>query len=152
MKNLPLEREAILPRMDGIRKNLKKLEELSVLPFEQFSQGDPYDLAQHHLRLALEGVFHISTHILSRLPGGRAVEYKEVALKMGELKVVPKEFASRALVPMAGMRNIIVHHYSDINPQKLYDIIHNNRSDIEQFLHYIKEVLEKPGKFGLTVE
>lgn len=151
MKNLPIEREAILPRIDGIRKNLMKLEELSLLPFEQFSQGDPYDLAQHHLRLALEGVFHISTHILSRLPGGRAVEYKEVALKMGELKIVPREFAKRALAPMAGMRNILVHQYSDINPKKLYDIVHNNRDDIEHFLCYIKAVLNKPEKFRLTV-
>ena len=151
MKNLPLEREAILPRIDGIRKNLKKLEELSTLPFEQFSEGDPYDLAQHHLRLALEGVFHISTHILSRLPGGRASEYKEVALKMGELNIVPREFAKRALAKMAGMRNILVHHYSDIDPRKLYDIVHNNRGDIEKFLHYVKIIMDKPEKLGLRV-
>jgi len=42
--------------MDGIRRNLMKLADLTQLPFESFSQGDPYDLAQHHLRLALEGV------------------------------------------------------------------------------------------------
>ncbi len=57
MKNLPIEREAIMPRIDGIRKNLKKLMDLTQLPFESFSRGDPYDLAQHHLRLALEGIF-----------------------------------------------------------------------------------------------
>ncbi len=110
-----MEREAILPRIDGIRKNLAKLEKLVNLPFESFSQGDPYDLAQHHLRLALEGVFHISTHVLSRMPGGRATEYREVAMKMGELHLVPLNFAQKVLTPMAGMRNVLVHHYADIN-------------------------------------
>lgn len=151
MKRLPIEREAIFPRIDGIGKNLKKLEELSRLSFEEFSVGDPFDLAQHHLRLALEGIFHISTHILSRLPGGRAVEYKEIALKMGELKIVPTGFAKETMVKMAGMRNILVHHYSDLDAKKLYDTVKNHRVDIEQFLSYIKKFLETLQKFGLTM-
>lgn len=147
----PLEREAILPRMDGIRKNLLKLEALASLPFDQFSQGDPFDLAQHHLRLALEGVFHICTHILSRLPGGRAVEYKEIARKVGELGIVPSEFAQTKLMPMAGLRNLLVHNYSDLQPQKLHNIIRSHRGDLEEFLKHIKVFLENPKKFGLIL-
>lgn len=99
----------------------------------------------------MEGVFHISSHILSRLPGGRAVEYKEIAKNMGELKVVPIEFAQRALVPMAGLRNMLVHFYADIDKQRLQTIIKEHRSDIEQFLKYIKDVLKNPGRLGLEV-
>lgn len=147
-----IEREAILPRIDGIRKNLKKLETLAKFPLEEFSDGDAFDLAQHHLRLALEGVFHISSHILSRLPGGRAVEYREIALKMGESGICPKDFAKGKLVPMAGMRNILVHHYSDIEPQRLHNIIKNHRVDIERFLSHIKSLIENPAKFDLKIE
>lgn len=146
-----LEREAILPRVDGIRKNLKRLESLASLPLSQFSSGDAYDLAQHHLRLALEGVFHISSHILSRFPGARAVEYREIARRMGEVGIVPSDFATTALVPMAGMRNILVHAYSDIKPEKLLDIIQNHRGDIEMFLRHVKFFLEDLGKFGLEI-
>ena len=147
----PLEREAILPRIDGIRKNIKKLGELAKLPFEKFSTGDAYDLAQHHLRLALEGVFHISSHILSRLPGGRATEYKEIAAKMGELGIVPTAFANKAMVPMAGMRNILVHAYADIQPKKLHEIIKNHRSDIELFLKHVKNFLKNLKKWDLEI-
>jgi len=146
----PLEREAIMPRLDGIRKNIKKLEELSKLPFENFAQGDAYDLAQHHLRLALEGIFNISSHILSRLPGGRATEYKDMARKMAELKVLPQEFVERAMIPMAGMRNILVHYYADIDARRLYDIVGTHREDLERFLSYIKEVVERPERLGLS--
>lgn len=148
----PLEREALLPRIDGIRKNLKRLEGLASLSLKEFSSGDSFDLAQHHLRLALEGIFHISTHILSRLPGGRTTEYKETALKMGEQGIVPKEFAQKVMAPMAGLRNILVHNYSDIKPEKLYGVIKNHRQDIEQFLQYIKIIVENPKKFGLTLD
>ena len=151
MNAMPLEREAIMPRIDGMLRNIKKLEELGKLPLKEFSTGDSFDLAQHHLRLALEGVFHISTHILSRLPGARAVEYKEIARKMGEQGIVSKEFSTTKLIPMAGMRNILVHHYADIDAKQLYDIIRNHTKDIETFLHAIKLLLKNPTKFGLTM-
>lgn len=149
--NNVLEREAILPRMDGMRKNLKKLAELSKLSIVEFTQDDPYDLAQHHLRLALEGVFHISSHILSRMPGGRATEYKDIARKMGEMKLVPRDFADKKLVAMAGMRNILVHHYAGIEAKRLHGIIKNHRQDIDAFLKHVKTVVEHPQKYGLQM-
>lgn len=147
----PIEREAVFPRISGIQKNLNKLQNLARLPEKEFSKDDNYDLAQHHLRLALEGVFHISSHILSRLPGGRAVEYKEIARKMGETKVLPQDFVDRALIPMAGMRNLLVHYYADIKPKKLHDILKNHLPDIELFLKHIKAVLESPDRLGLSL-
>ena len=120
-----IHRESLFPRIDGIRKNLQKLTELSKLDFETFKSGDVYDLAQHHLRLALEGVFHISSHILSRLPGGRAIEYRELALKMGETGVVPKEFAKNKMIHMAGLRNILVHAYADLDARRFFIIVQN---------------------------
>lgn len=152
MTILPVEREAVVPRIDGIRKNIRRLEKLAALPPDQFREGDAFDLAQHHLRLALEGVFHISSHILSRIPGDRAVEYKEIARKMGESGIVPREFAERALVPMAGMRNLLVHQYSDLSAARLHDIIKNHRGDIETFLSHIGNFLKNPDSFGLSVK
>ena len=146
-----LEREALLPRMDGIRKNIAKLRELAALPQEQFKIGDPFDLAQHHLRLALEGIFHIGSHILSRLPGGRTVEYREIASKLGELGVVPQEFSERALVPMANLRNLLVHQYADLDPIRIQTVLQIHLGDVETFLSYIRELIEHPEKFGLQI-
>ncbi|MEW6610310.1 MAG: DUF86 domain-containing protein [Patescibacteria group bacterium] len=151
MISLPLEREAIFPRIDGIQKNIRKLRELGVLPFEEFRAGDAYDLAQHHLRLALEGVFHIGAHILSRLPGERATEYREIAIKLGEGGIVKRKFAEDVLVPMARMRNLLVHHYADVDAQRLYAVIRDHLSDIEEFLLVVKELCEHPEKHGLEL-
>jgi len=148
----PIEREAILPRMDGIARNIKKLKELAMLPLAEFSTGDAYDLAQHHLRMALEGVFHIGAHILSRLPGARSKEYREIGQELGETGVVPQEFADRALVPMAKMRNLLVHQYADLDPKRMYDVCKNHLQDIEQYLGYISDLMSDPGRLGLGVE
>jgi len=150
--SLPLEREAILPRIDGIQKNVAKLRALGALPFEQFRTGDSFDLVQHHLRLALEGVFHIGSHVLSRLPGGRAVEYREIALKLGELGVVDRAFAEAKLVPMAKLRNLLVHHYADASAERLFTVVREHLDDIEEFLRSVRDLLEHPERLGLTVQ
>lgn len=148
----PLQREALMPRINGIKKNLQKLKAFGKLPFKTFIEENNFDLTQHHLRLALESIFHIGGHILSRLPGGRAVEYTEIAIKLGEFGVVSKEFAQDKMIPMAKMRNVLVHHYIEADARKLYEIVKKHLSDLEKFLRAIKKVMEKPGKFGLRIE
>lgn len=148
---VPLEKEALLPRIDGIRRNIARLRKIGALPPGEFRSGDAFDLAQHHLRLALEGVFHIGSHILSRLPGGRAVEYGGIAIKLGELGAVDAAFAERALVPMAKLRNLLVHQYADIDPARLQGIIQNHLGDIDLFLKQVGLLIEHPERLGLDI-
>lgn len=152
MKLQPLEREAIMPRIDGIHKNLAKLRELGQLPFKEFKEGDAFDLVQHNLRLALEGVFHIGSHILSRLPGGRAVEYSGIATKLGELGIVDRKFAEQKLVPMAKLRNILVHQYADLDAKRIYQLVRKHLSDVERFLDAVGRVMKNPKRFRLDVQ
>lgn len=153
MTKLPLLREAIMPRIDGMQKDIKKLRELVSRGVDQFlEEGETFALAQHHLRLALEGVFHIGAHILSRLEGGRAREYAEIATRLGELEIVPREFANTKLVEMAKMRNILTHFYAKVDAAHLYRILRDDVGDIEEFLRAVKRIIERPDKFGFTIE
>src|SRR3989344_3865691 len=89
MNTAPIRTEAILPRIDGITRNITKLRKLGTYPLEEFEKRDDvFDLSQHHLRLALEGVFHIGSHILARLPGSRVTSYKEITSNdLGDIEV-----------------------------------------------------------------
>lgn len=148
-----LKRQSILPRLDGISRDIERLRKFGEQPFEEFKTNDDnFSLTKFHLRQALEGVFHIGEHILSRINGGRATEYKEIAKKLGEYKVVDLEFAQTKLVQMAGYRNRLTHFYSDITPTEMYEIIKNDLGDIETFMQYVKELLENPRKFNLEIE
>lgn len=152
MKIPPLEKEVILVRIDGIEGELQELKGLGKLPLEEFSQGPGFKLAHYHLHRALEGVFNIGIHILSRIPGARAADYKEVAVKLGEQGIVDKKFAVTKLKEMAGYRNRLVHFYAEVTPEELYKIVKEDLGDFEFFLKSIKELLSNPGKFNLTVE
>ncbi len=150
--NTTLEKDTILKRTNGIQLELEELKKLGVLPFAEFSEGDGYKLAQYHLHRALEGVFNIAAHILSRIPGAQATTYKDTALKLGEFGIVEKQFAENNLAKMANYRNRLVHFYAEITPEELYGILHNNLADFDVFLHGVKELLENSEKFGLSAE
>ena len=152
MNTLPIQRESIEPRLDGIQKELLLLEEFARLPLEEFRTPVVFDRAQLHLRFALEGIFHIGSHILSRIPGGRFTEYKEIARRLGEAGIVSKDFAEQKLVPMAGYRNRLTHFYAEITDAEMHQILHDHLEDIREFLGAIKMLMEDPQKFGLRIE
>ncbi|TSC77572.1 MAG: hypothetical protein G01um101433_537 [Parcubacteria group bacterium Gr01-1014_33] len=120
MNQLSIEKDTIIKRINGIQSELAELQKLGQQTKEEFSAGDGYKLAEYHLHRALEGVFHISSHILSRVPGGQTTEYTETARKLGEFGIFSKEFANTTLVKMAKYRNRIVHFYAQITPDEYY--------------------------------
>jgi uncharacterized protein YutE (UPF0331/DUF86 family) len=152
MTKLVIEKDVVIKRVAGVEAEIAELEKLRALALDEFSTGDGWKLAQFHLHRALEGVFNISSHILSRIPGMTATQYKEIAQKLGEAKIIPLEFAQTKLVEMAKYRNRLVHFYAQIEAKELYEILQNDLGDFEIFLKEIKKVLQNPGSYGLSVE
>ncbi len=144
--------QSVIPRLDGIARDRLMLQELGKLPDAEFAKEENFVRAQFYLRRALEGVFHIGSHILSRIPGGRVTEYKAIALKLGEVRIVTQEFATRGLRAMAGYRNRLTHFYADVNPAELQRILRDDLGDFDTFAAAIKALLEHPESFGLSVE
>lgn len=147
-----IERDVVMVRVNGIEGELAELGNLAKEPFETFTGGSGYKLAQYHLHRALEGVFHIAGHILARVPGGQVTQYSEMARKLGEIGIVPKEFADKKLVTMAKYRNRLVHFYAQITSEELYGILQKDLVDFTIFLTGVKKLLEHPEEFGLTAE
>ena len=152
MKKLSIENDTILKRVNGIQIELAELEKLGQLSYEDFRKEKGFELGQYHLHRALEGVFNISAHILSRIPGGQATKYKDMARNLGTFGIIDKEFAETRLVQMADYRLRLVHFYAEVTPEEVYKIIKEDLKDFDIFLSAIKQVLEHPEQFGLTIE
>ncbi len=152
MNTNAIEQDVVMVRVNGIEGEIAELGKLAAEPLETFASGVGYKLAQYHLHRALEGVFHIATHILARVPGGQVTQYSEMARKLGEVGIVPREFSEGKLVTMAKYRNRLVHFYAQITPEELYGILTKDLGDFTTFLTGVKNLLEHPERFGLTVE
>jgi len=144
MKNkFKIDEKTILERIDIIQNSLKKLEQIKGLTPGKFMLDDNFAIAEHYLRYALEATFDICAHILSRIPGVKTDEYKQMAIEMGKQGFLPMDFAENQLYKMAGYRNRLTHFYFEITPEEMYKIIQNNLGDFEIFMKHIKKLLMK---------
>lgn len=143
MKDLKIDKKIIEERIKLIELHLKRLKEMKNLPKVKFEELDNFAIAAYNLRSALESTFDICAHILSRIPGARVEEYKQMAIEMGKQRILPEDFAKNQLYQMAGYRNRLTHLYHKVTPKELYNIIQNNLGDFEVFLKYIKKLLAK---------
>ena len=113
-----------------------------------------FAVSEHYLRRALEAVFDIAGHIVSRYPmasGKRPTNYKGLVLVMAEKNCERRVWKNR-LVQMADYRNRMVHFYDEITDQEMYYILKNKLSDIEIYANAIVYLLKNPGDFSLTIE
>jgi uncharacterized protein YutE (UPF0331/DUF86 family) len=77
------------------------------------------DIVERNLQVAAQCCIDISGRIISIENAPRPADGYESLLRMGELGVVPMDFA-RQLAPLSGFRNILVYEYMDINWNQVF--------------------------------
>jgi uncharacterized protein YutE (UPF0331/DUF86 family) len=87
--------------------------------------------AESCLRRALEALLDIGRHILAKGFAKGVTEYKEIATRLGEFKVLDPDEA-RLLFTLAGYRNRMVHFYHEITPDDLFRICTTQLGDVER--------------------
>lgn len=153
----PLSRVKIESKLAIIRQALAELPKTTAGCTEEEFAADitRFAVAEHFMRRALEAVFDIGGHVVSRFvysPGKRPKTLKEIAKALGDKGVIEKEFAEGALSNMAGYRNRMVHFYDEITPQELYRIVTKCLGDFECFAGAMVRLVQNPGAFDLTEE
>jgi uncharacterized protein YutE (UPF0331/DUF86 family) len=125
-----------------IQECIVELKKLSMMQKKEFLSDKRNPAAgESYLRRSLEAIFDIGRHLLAKSYGFKDLEYKKIALELGEKGIVEKEY-SRTLMKMAGYRNRMVHLYHEVGPEEIYDILKNHLSDIEQFIEKIAGFLD----------
>ena len=108
----------------------------ALLPYEKAS----YDefLSDHYkierlIELLLMTASDISFHLLSKQDEPPPVSYRAAFLRLGELEIIDTE-TSKSLALGAGLRNILVHEYEEIDYGLLHKSIPAIIRDIRKFM------------------
>lgn len=96
---------------------------------------------EHALQRAIQNLLDISMHLLSGSGINDWDDYRGAILKLGETGVLPPAFAEQ-ICGMAGLRNILVHGYLEIDIEKVWDILHHRLDDFRTFARHVVEYLE----------
>jgi uncharacterized protein YutE (UPF0331/DUF86 family) len=94
---------------------LAKLEALqSTTPDEFLADSFLRDIVERNLEVAAQCCIDISNRIISLENAVRPADAYTSLLRMAELGVLPADFA-RQFAPLAGLRNILVYEYLEID-------------------------------------
>ncbi|MFQ6058691.1 MAG: HepT-like ribonuclease domain-containing protein [Anaerolineae bacterium] len=131
-----------------IDEAVSRLKSLSLGTEEEFLAEENWQnraLVEHFLRIAIESAIDAGRHIIVRKGLGVPEEYKEVARLLRDQGIVARPLGDR-LIAMAGMRNVLVHLYWDIDYRRLYQVATTRLSDFDEYaqalLDYVAEDLE----------
>jgi len=130
----------VVLRTEALRERLAKLEEV-IARLREVAQVSRQDflrdyrhawLAERGLELGAQAVLDIGNHILAGAFGASAAEYEEIVRRLGEERVLSAAMVGR-LRGLGGFRNILVHGYLRIDPDKVYDALQRSAADFTEF-------------------
>jgi len=146
MTSAKINEAVVAQRIQWVKEMLAAIEELPLRTRKEFLRDRHHPAAaESYLRRALEALFDIGRHILSKKYASPVTEYKEIAQGLLERKVLtPKE--AELLKDMAGYRNRMVHFYLEIGPQELHEICRDHLVDVRAVLAGLVRWLAKNRK------
>jgi uncharacterized protein YutE (UPF0331/DUF86 family) len=93
-------------------------------------------------QLAIRNVLDVAAHVLAAEGWNDWDEYRELGPKLAEHEVLTDQLG-QSLARMAGFRNLLVHEYAVIKPQRMRDYLQNHLDDFDEFASAIRKYLRR---------
>jgi uncharacterized protein YutE (UPF0331/DUF86 family) len=119
----------IMRRLEKLKECLANLEPLRKKRRDEFDQ-QPHlrDIVERNLEVAIQCLIDMGNRIISIEDAEKPKDYYEIFLILGNLQVLPSEFAKQ-IAPLAGFRNILVYDYGSID----WDLVHDHLQRLGDF-------------------
>jgi uncharacterized protein YutE (UPF0331/DUF86 family) len=129
-----------LSRLNMYRDQLKAIAGHS---FEEYV-SNPYlkYTAERLIQLIVECATDINSHVIIESGQRPAEDYASSFVRAAELGLLPPDLANR-IKGSAGMRNILVHEYLDIDDKKVYGILPAALSDYQEYIRQVDQFLDR---------
>lgn len=130
-------------RLRRLDERLRRLRELGERPRGDFLE-DPVvqAAAERLLQVTIQIVLDVGAHVLADRGVVDWEEYRAVPERLAEEGILPPELADR-LVRAAGQRNVLVHLYTEVDPDLVYETLQEELDDFVAFAEAIHRLLEE---------
>jgi uncharacterized protein YutE (UPF0331/DUF86 family) len=98
--------------------------------------------ARYYLQVSIETCINIANHIIASERLRAPKDYRDSFQVLNEVDILPDDF-TRTMRELAGLRNLLVHLYWDVDDQMVYEGIRSELSDFETFVGYIMAYLDR---------
>jgi len=128
----------VLKRVGKIRKCVAALEQIRRgHTKEEFLSSDLLKAAaERNMQVAIQSVLDICNHVVADMRLEVPDEEKQAFPILAAHKLISPELAN-TLGSMAGMRNVLVHEYLEVDYDRLYKVMTDNTADFEALISAI---------------
>lgn len=132
-------------RIDAVQARLRRLEEViselkSFSRFDRASRRDQWAV-ERGLQLGAEILFDIGNHILIAQYGVSPQDHEDVLEQLLQQEILDPELRAR-LKGLGGFRNLLVHDYLRLNPEKVAEALGRAPGDLGDFAQAIRRWLD----------
>lgn len=142
-------------RVEDLTNSLEKhrsfLEDYVGISLEEFISDEKqleFDAILRNLQIMIQAAIDIGKHILASRNEKMPQELKEIFLVLAKRGILTEDLAER-LARATGLRNILVHYYTDVDPKKIHEIMQTDLGDFDRFVLAINEYLKKEENVSL---
>ncbi len=130
-------------KLDELDTYLEQLKEFADISLSKYRKDwKTQRIVERTLQILIELCIDIANHIISDSKMRIPTSYADTFKILTENKIVSKT-QYRNLEKMAKFRNVIVHHYEDIDPAIVVSILRKNIKDFEAFKNSIIKYLNR---------
>lgn len=135
--------EMVRDRAREIRESISKIRSYAAQSDTDFF-ADERNLytVMHLLLMSIEGVVSICNHLLAKTARKAPASYGECFEGLRELGILDEALADR-LIQMARFRNILVHRYWQVEPERVLRYARENLEDFEGFLQNVGQFVSR---------
>ena len=135
-----VDKAIIASRVEEVRRNSEFIKnEILTKNVDDLEYKDVLALERAVHRIA-EAMLDVCRHLVAVYSLGIVESYGEYPEKLAQAGKMPRELA-RELTKVAGLRNILVHRYLEINLNKLYEVAHEIvLKTAPKFIQWVKSV------------
>lgn len=129
-----------LSRMSMYLEKLKPIAEKSLSEYK----SDSYlkFSAERLIQLIVEAATDINNHVVVETGNRPPEDYGASFIRASEAGLISRELSER-LKGSAGMRNILVHEYMEIDDEKVYKAISLARKEYKEYIKQVDEFVDK---------
>ena len=127
---------------DTVEENLGHLERLGRFSYDEFTAEFWYlGAAIHLLQTSIEALVDISRYVIRSLGLPSADSYRQVPTVLVDAGYLDQTSAG-IYDEIVRFRNLIVHHYYRVDREKIYNILTENLSDLQNWHTTLLEIIE----------
>jgi uncharacterized protein YutE (UPF0331/DUF86 family) len=128
----------ITGKLRELEKYVQQLRKLQSYRYDEIENNlERIWAIERGLQVSIQIVIDVGNHILASIGENQIEDYTDILSKLGQHNILPSQFAAE-IRGMAGLRNILVHRYADVDLRQLYDLLQNRLDDFMKYIGYIQ--------------